>query len=507
MLAAMQMTVSDRQVSFFRLVCIGVLFAAAVCYVIFTIHWPWMWDTQVFHYAVFLLQHGKIAYKDIYDMNMPGCYIMERWAIDIFGGGDLGWRFYEFTLLGSMTVAACVIALPYDWLAGLLAGVLFAIFHGVDGGAMATERDEVITVLIVVGYAFQFLALRRSRAIWMLPSGLALGMAVLIKPTAALFAIVLLLFAYFSLKRRAQPGTAYMLWGIAGFGVMLAILLSFLLPQSLGPFLFIERHALPYYSHFAPATWGYLLKNSLPVPFLFFVSAAILLAIANRRSANWEIWAIRAGVILGALSYFIQRKGYTYHRYTCMAFVLLWFGIECAIAIKNRGWLRDLGTLGIAVAVLVVLPPKVNRLRHERHNSNPFADSLQADLKRLGGASLQNRVQCLDMVTGCYSALYRLGLMQSTGFMGDLSFFGPDDGNVVPYYRKIFWNDIQDNPPQVFVLSSERFGVKYSFDKLDAWPQFRDYLNSAYTLDVSRSFGSFDGNLLAYRIYVRKETR
>jgi hypothetical protein len=56
------------------------------------------------------------------------------------------------------------------------------------------------------------------------------------------------------------------------------------------------------------------------------------------------------------------------------------------------------------------------------------------------------------------------------------------------------------------VLSSEWFGAKqYSFDKLDAWPQLRDYLNSAYMLEVTRSFGSFDGNVLAYRIYVLQQ--
>jgi hypothetical protein len=500
----MQMILSDRQVSLFRLVCIATLFASAACYAVFTIHWPWMWDTQVFHYAIFLMHHGKIAYKDIYDINMPGCYLMERWAIDIFGGGDLGWRFYEFTLLGSMTLAACIIAVPYDWFAGLLAGVLFAIFHGIDGAAMATERDEVIAVLILIGYAFQFLSVRKSRPIVMLPFGLSLGMAMLIKPTAALFVIVLLLFAYFALKQRARPPAAYLLWGIAGFGIIFVILLGFMLPDSLGPFLFLQRQAIPYYASLAPASWSYLLKNSLPAPFLFFVPAAVMLAIANRARADWEIWTVRSGVVLGALSYFVQRKGYTYHRYSFMAFALLWFGLECALAIKAKGWLRTCGVLGIAVAVLVVLPPRVNHLRHERHNSNPLADQLQADLQRLGGSSLQNRVQCLDMVTGCYSALYRLGLVQSTGFMGDTLFFAPDDGSSVPYYRQIFWDDMHKNPPRVIVLSSERFGVKYSFDKLNAWPQFRDYLNSGYTLDVSRTFGSFDGNVLAYRIYVLK---
>ena len=501
----MQMSPSDRQVFIFRLVCIATLIAAAACYAMFTVHWPWMHDDQVFHYGVFLLRHGKVAYKDIYDMNMPGCYLMERWAIDIFGGGDLGWRFYEYTLLGAMTLAACVIALPYDWLAGLAAGVLFAIFHGIDGGAMATEREEVITVLLMSGYAFQFLAIRKRRAILMLPFGLSVGMAILIKPTALLFLIVLFFFAYFASKERGQSPSAYFLFGVAGLGMMLAILISFLLPESLGPFLFIQRMAIPYYSSLEPATWKYLLENSLPVPFLFFVPAAFLLALANRSRVDCEVWAIRAGVVLGALSYLIQRKGYTYHRYPFMAFMLLWFAIESAIAIKAKGWRRSSGVLALAVMILAVLPPRVNRLRHERHNANPLADQLESDLLRLGGSSLQNRVQCLDMVTGCYRALYRLGLVQSTGFMGDLVLFAPRDGNVVPYYRKIFWDDIHNNPPQVIVLSSERFGVKYSFDKLNAWPEFRDYLNSAYRLDVSRTFGSFDGNVLAYRIYVFKE--
>lgn len=502
----MQMILSDRQVSLFRLACVVILSGAAVCYAIFTIHWPWMWDTQIMHYVVFLLQHGKVAYRDIYDINMPGCYLIERWAIDIFGGGDLGWRFYEFTLLGSMTLAAAVIAWPYDWIAGLFAGVTFAIFHGVDGGAMATERDEVVTVLLLIGYAFLFLGVRKSRPLWMLPFGLFLGMAMIIKPTVAPFALVLLVFAYFVLRQHGQPFLSYFLSGLAGFAVILAILLSFLLPNSLGPFLFTLRQIIPYYSSQAHPTWGYMFENCLPAPFLFMVPAAVLLAILNRGRANWEIWAIRVGFVLGALSYFAQHKGYTYHRYLLMEFALLWFAIECAIAIKARGWRRDLGVLCLAVAVFVVLPPKVNRLRHERHNSNPLADQLQADLQRLGGSSLQYRVQCFDEVTGCYSALFRLGLMPPTGFTGDLQFFGPDDGHIVPYYRKMFWDDIHANPPKVIVLSSEWFGTTYSFDKLNAWPEFRDYLNSNYTMDASHSFGSFDGNVLAYRIYVLKAT-
>ena len=157
----MQTTLTDRQIYYFRFLCVAVLLAGAACYVVFTIHWQWMWDTQVMHYIVLLLNHGKVPYKDIYDINMPGAYLTERWAIGIFGGGDLGWRLYEFTLLGSMTGAMIVIALPYDWLAGLFAGVLFSLQVGSMGPWQAAERDEVMTVLIFIGYAFLMLAVRK----------------------------------------------------------------------------------------------------------------------------------------------------------------------------------------------------------------------------------------------------------------------------------------------------------------------------------------------------------
>lgn len=501
----MQMPLSDRQVYCFRTACIVILLASAACYVIFTIHWPWMWDTQVMHYTSFLADHGKVPYRDIYDINLPGSYLTERWAIAIFGGGDIGWRLYEFTLLASMTIAAIVIALPTDWLGGLFAGVLFAILHGSEGPTMAAERDEVMTVLLLAGYAFLFTSMRRRRPAWMVPFGLCVGMAALIKPTTAPFIIALLLFPVFVLRKSGKRPAPYLLLGLSGLGIALGILFNFLLPLSLKPFIFILSKLVPYYSHLGHASFRYLLAHSLPLSFLFFFPLAALLAMMDRTRANWEMWAIRIGIVFGAVSYFVQGKGYDYHRYTLIFFGLLWVGMVFTTQMKNKGWQRNLSMVGIAIALLLVLPHNVNLLRHERRDSNPFADRLQADLIRLGGSRLDSHVQCLDVVTGCYSALYRLKLMQSTGFMGDLQFFAPDDGSVVPYYRNLFWNQIHADPPQVIVLSSEWFGARlYSFDKLNAWPQFRDYLASAYDLDVTREFGSFDGNVLAYRIYVLK---
>lgn len=502
----MQMGVSDQLVRWVRAGCVVILLASAVGYIVFTIRWPWMWDDQVFHYDVFLMKHGWLPYRDIYDINMPGCYLLERWAIAVFGGGDVGWRIYEFVLLGLLTVSGIIIARPYDWIAGLFGGVIFAVLHGVDGAAMAVERDEIVTVLLLLSFALMCVAIRRGRAAVMTACAFSFGMAMLVKPTAALFGLLYIVLLFAGARAHARPTGRYVAFGALGLAATLAMLGAFILPDLLMPFLTLLSRSIPYYASLGHASWSYLLKESLPSACAILIVVAAAFAVWNRPGTGWELWGLRACVLLGALSYFAQRKGYTYHRYSFLAFALLWAGVEFGVAMKSAGLRKLAGSAAMAAAVLLILPHGVNILRHSRHDANPLADRLQTDLVQLGGSALQNRVQCLDLVTGCYSALYRLGLVQSTGWMGDLQFFARDDHNAVPYFRQVFWDQIHQNPPKVIVLSSEWFGAKqYSFDKLDAWPQFRDYLSSSYTLKVTRTFGSFDGNVLAYRIYVLQQ--
>jgi hypothetical protein len=501
----MGMAISDRQVQYFRVLCMAVLLAGAASYAAFSIHWQWMWDTQVMHYIVLLLNHGKVPYKEIYDINMPGAYLTERWAIHIFGGGDLGWRLYEYTLLGTMTFAMIVIARPYDWLAGLFAGVLFSLQIGTLGPLQAAERDEVMTVFIFIAYAFLFAAVRRFKPALMLPFGLSIGIATLIKPTVVPLIVTLLVFQLIVLRKRGQSSPAYLLYAFTGLAIAVGILVAFLAPQhAFGPFFFILSKLVPYYSSLAHPTLWVLIRRSLPQAFLVYLPLTILLACASRSRANWEMWAIRAGFLFGGVSYFFQHKGYDYHRIAFVCFGLLWIGLEFTAALKDCGWRRLVGLTGLAFGVFMMVPLNARKI-HARHDVNAAVPVLQQQLARLGGDQLQNRVQCLDLVGGCLSALYRMDLVQSTGFTGDLQFFGPDDGNVEPYYRKIFWDDIHQSPPKVIILSDEWYQSSgYSFDKLNTWPEFRDYLNSAYRLDTT--IGPFElyGYPMSYRLYVLK---
>lgn len=488
----------------FRILCVATLLGGAVCYVAFTVHWQWMWDTSVMHYIAMALQRGKVPYKEINDINMPGSYLMERLGIELYGGGDLGWRLWEYTLLGTMTAAMIVIARPYDWVAGLFAGVLFSLLYGSLGPYQAGQRDEGMTVLLFIGYAFLFVAIRRGWPLLMAGFGLAHGMAILIKPTVLLFAMALLVFPIFVLRRQGRRWGAYVGFGVLGLGAALGILFAFLLPGgAFQAFFYSVRKLMPYYSGLAHPSLWVLVRRSLPKSVMVYALAAAVLAATNRQKANWEMWAIRLGFVFGAFSYFAQGKGYDYHRIPYLCFGLLWAGLEFLAAMKDTGWRRTLGVVGMAVAVLFAVPFNARKVR-QMQEKNTSAFVLRDELERLGGKKLDGKVQCMDLVGGCLSALFREGILQSTGSTGDLPYFGPNDGKVVPYYRATLWDQLQRDPPEVFIVSNEWYqSSSYSFEKLNTWPEFRDYLDSQYRVDMTLNAPLY-GYPFVYRVYVRR---
>lgn len=121
----------------------------------------------------------------------------------------------------------------------------------------------------------------------------------------------------------------------------------------------------------------------------------------------------------------------------------------------------------------------------------------------MGGDSLQQQVQCMDLINGCIGALYRMRLVQNTGTTGDLLLFSPTDSPAVEYYRNWFLDRDRKHPANVVVVGNEWFQHgTVSFDKVDAWPLYAAYLRSTYVQVVERHFG--DDSAPAYRIYLRK---
>ena len=503
----------DRRLASLRVVIIVALTAGLAYYIVNSIHWPLMVDSPIMHYVTFLTDHGFTPYQTITDNNMPGAYLTERWAMAVFGGGDLGWRLYEFFLLGALTLGMIVIARPYDWLAGFLAGGLFTLLHGTEGPKYAVEREEVMATLLILGYAACFTAVRRQRPAFMLLFGFATSLAAAIKPTLAPLAVVVLALAAWAVVRQKRPALPFVLWTVAGFLITALLVLQFLFRyKALSAFVYVVRVITPSYVALWHPGFGHMLARSWPVSFLPLLPLALVALLVNRQW-NWEKTALAAGFFFGFASFFIQQKGFNHHRYTYLCFFLLLAAIELLTLLGSTGWPRAVAVATLLLVVLFLVPYDIRKQRAVVPNSD-FTLQLEQDLRNLGGADrLERKVMCFDLVFGCLNALYHEGIVQNSGFTGDLLFFSGSDNAASRHYKAMFWDLARQNPAEVLVISNEWFGQEPSFSKLQRWPEFLSFLSDNYTEVVTRRFPSegehrpaplTDPHIEAYRIYIRR---
>ena len=499
-----------------RLAIVVILLCALVFYAVASWHWQMMVDSPVMHYVNFLMAHGMQPYRTITDMNLPGSYLTDAFEMRAFGPGDLALRIYVLFLGAVLIAAMMVIAWPVDWLAGLYAGAFFVLLQGAEGPKLAAEREQVMTTLIFVGYALLFTAVRRRQPILAFGFGLLAGLAATIKPTVILLPVAVAILLWFALRHRRIAAAPYLLWStlgvLLGLGTSVLFLLHF---RVFGAFFYILHNILPAYASLIHPTAWQMVKTLMPVNVALLLVLGFVAWLGNRRKGDgwdWERWALVLGALMGIVSYLAQNKGFLHHRYLFLCFLLLLLGLEFTAALRSTGTARFAGIAALAISVFVLVPRYLTFIRHIPASSD-YTQQLEADLRALGGPRLQRKVLCMDLVDGCLNSLYHLGLVENTGYTGDLLLFSPVDGRSVRYYRDQMVQLQASDPAEIIVVSNEWLERPNTFDKLDTWPWFEHYLAQHYTQRVSRTFPT-EGRTApasptdnapppAYRLYLR----
>src|SRR5690348_1969435 len=82
------------------------LLSSTVVCGIASVGWPLIHDAPLMDYIAWRIASGAVPYRDIFDMNMPGTYLIHTVALRLFGNSDLGWRLFDLLWLGltAMTV-------------------------------------------------------------------------------------------------------------------------------------------------------------------------------------------------------------------------------------------------------------------------------------------------------------------------------------------------------------------------------------------------------------------
>ncbi len=478
--------------------------AATLIALAFTSRWPLVHDAPLMHYVVFLMDHGRAPYRDIVEMNMPGSYMLEWLAIHILGGGATGWWLWD-TLSGVLAIlAARSIAGPARRYAGTAAGCLAYLHHLSAGPMNWGQRDWIVAVLVLLATACLFHQIRHQQPRWIAGFTFFAAIATLIKPPVLLIALCFVLASCWMSRRAARPAAPLLLWSVAGTILPALACLAFLLRWGVLPdFLTVLRGLVPYYAGLQQVGFAYLLTRAIPYVFLPLAAGAAYLYLTGPSRRTWEQNFLLGGVLAGALLFISQRKGWTYHLGLELSFLSLFVMLEIdrALLLPDRRRLVALATL--FVATLLTLPTDLGiivvRSRYPMDNIH----HLEADLDRLGGPALSNNVQCLDMTLGhCIDVLYRLQLVQTTGYIYDFYLFPQNANAVTRPLQARFLHEMDSHPPKVIVLSAQIWpGEQTGYFELGNWPAFNDWLALHYQLE-SQYPGVKDGG---YRLYVLRQ--
>ena len=255
-----------------RIALAGWLLLCLAFFVIRTLHWREVNDPAQITYLAFLMDHGFTPYKYLLEMNMPGIYLVNWSVMHLLGPGSLAWRVFDLSLVAAGIVAMLFIARTYDWVGGLFAGILFALFHGHDGPAEQGQRDFIIAILLACAYAFLFEAVRRQRYWLLFFFGACAGAAATIKPPALVFALFLITVVCWRLRAQPRALLQAAAYSVAGMLLPLAIVFVFLLQKgAVHAFFEISHILLPYYATLGRRPLGFLIARS------FTTSIAMLL--------------------------------------------------------------------------------------------------------------------------------------------------------------------------------------------------------------------------------------
>ncbi len=421
---------------------------------------------------------------------MPGAYATHLLATRILGQGALAWRCFDLGLLLCGGLCMQVMARRGERLAALSAACLFAVAHGGDGIAQIGQRDLVISVLLLAGIACLGIALEsRSIGHWAFGFGFLHGLAASIKPTSALITVLCL--AYTVCALRLHPGRRLFLgiYSTLGFSIPLFCFALYLWREhALGAFWFVFHILLPYHAAISRHHMGYLLLHSCS-PFLAIILFwVICLALDTSRGSLDPRRTLLATATVGGLSMYVaQGKGFPYHRYSFLIFLLplIWFDFNNWIRTSKRLWLPAVA--GLVTGACVVAPLSVMRTWRYQP-ADPFGRALEHDLSQFHRPELDGRVQCLDSVQGCNATLSRMRLREATSLFYDEFIFGEKPGKAVEDSRSQFIQEIRVRPPVLFVIVDGYFlSSDDQYAKVERWPGFAEFLRAHYHLYADRS--------------------
>jgi hypothetical protein len=458
--------------------------------------WPLIHDAPVMHYIAWRIGDGAVPYRDVFDMNFPGVYLIHLGVLRTLGAGDAGWRAFDLGWLALTAALIATLAAPWGRLAAAAGALTFAAYHLGGGAWQVGQRDFLLCPFLLT--AALGVARWGERRDWatLAVGGIALGAGATIKPHVLLFALAL---AGLLLLAPGQPRSAR--W------VAAAVLGAAVATVPLAVVAWLARHGaleawrqivvdylIPLYSRLGrPSAWTVYRWSLWPS-----IACALVLSLGHALATSrftFRHAVATAGIGYGLLHYVGQGKGWEYHLYPLATFAsVLVFGEVEAVLRARR--LAVAVPLLASLALVVVVLGSTGATTAEAtwiRNKERVVRHLTSDLQRRVRPG--DTVQVLDTTEGGIHALLRAGIAEPTRFIYDFHFFHDVDRPAIRALRAEFVSGLEGRPPRCIVVFRTGWPAG-GYDRLDRFPELARLLTTRYVVDVEQP---------AYTIYAQRD--
>ncbi len=471
--------------------------------------WPLIHDAPLFHYIGWLVGQGRVPYRDIFDMNLPGIYLLHWALLAAAGPGDLAWRLFDLGWLAATAAALYVFCRPLGGRDGAAAAaVLFTLYHLAGGAWRAGQRDFLLCLFLAVGACGIARAWDRPGALWPLAlGGAALAAGLTLKPYApALLWLGGVAAGALAARRGGRSALAGAGAALAGGAAVLGGVFGWLAWRG-GLAAFVDEYlgyVLPFYGDLGrEPLWGAIGGHTYAWALVALFGVLVIGSLLTRAVPAFGIRRPLAllGLVAGALHFALQGKGWEYHLYPLAFFLCALTAPALARRVPAspdgpappRDLVRAPAAILFAATVLVLGAKGV-----EAMDAPWIGDKARrvAALTRDLGARVPAgaTVQVMDVTAGGVHALLRLGVREPTRFIYDFHFFHDvADPRVQALRAELVAGLTRGRPAAVVVMRDTWPGGGY--ERLEAFPALRDVLSRDYALAVEG-----DG----YRIYAKR---
>jgi hypothetical protein len=424
--------------------------------------WPLIHDAPLMHYIAWRIGEGASPYRDLFDMNFPGTYLLHLGVLRALGASDTAWRLFDLAWLAATSLAIGAFARPWGGVAAAGGALVFASYHLAQGAWQTGQRDFLLAPFLVVGALGVARWAERARtaggaARWhadLVAGGLALGAGLTIKPHALLLVAALGGLVALTAWRAGRARGAAPLAFLLAVAVVPAVVVGWL--AAVGALAawrdIVATYLLPFYGRLGrPATWlFYRWQTWIPLA----AAAALALASARRGGRLGVRHAVAGlGLAYGVAHHVVQGKGWEYHLYPLAAFVAVVGFAEIGPAWRER---RALAVpLGAALVLALALLGQKGAEAGEAGWIRDKARVVDALTRDLAGLQPGETVQVLDTTGGGIHALLRLGVRQPTRFIYDFHFFHDVEAPAIRALRAELLAGLVARPPRFIVAFDE----------------------------------------------------